>query len=245
MENILNIIRTYIQIENTDYALLIDGEWGCGKTYNFRNLISPELEKLKSNSDENYKVIYVSLNGLSSVNSISSEILSSSIGINEKGKFAKALYSSLGLVIGGVSRNLKIEDYVNDIEKIDFAKLLDYKNKILCFDDIERINSKLQIDEVLGYINTNFVEHSNIKVLIIGDTSKINEKNVFKEKSEKLIGRQIEFKYTFSQIFEIILKKYEANKGLKSLFANHKQLLVNLFEDYSLTNLRTIFFSQN
>ena len=47
------------------------------------------------------------------------------------------------------------------------------------FDDLER--ASLDINEILGYIN-NFVEHDNIKVIIIANENeiedKLNEKNL-------------------------------------------------------------------
>ena len=32
-KQIINIIREYIEDKNADYAVMIDGEWGSGKTY--------------------------------------------------------------------------------------------------------------------------------------------------------------------------------------------------------------------
>lgn len=245
MNNILEIVAEYIKTENTDNALLIDGEWGSGKTHYLKTVIINTIEEIKAPTDENYKVIYISLNGLSNVNNISSEIIASSLGVNEKGKLTKILYSSSDLIFNAASKFLKIDDYLQDKDKIDFAKFIDYQNKVLCFDDIERINTKLAIDEVLGYINTNFVEHNNIKVIVIGDTKRINEKQTFKERSEKIIGRKINFSYDYEEIYNIILTKYDSDKALKSFFIKHQTLITTLFEQYTLSNLRTIFFFTN
>lgn len=245
LENITDIILDYIRIENTDYAILIDGEWGCGKTQYFKNDLTPKLEEIENPNGDKFKVLYISLNGLSNINNISSEIIAANLGINEKGKLTKILYSSTDLIFNATSKFLKIDDYLENKDKIDFSKFIDYKNKILCFDDIERISSKLQLDEVLGYINTNFVEHNNVKVLIIGDISKIKDLEIFKDESEKLIGRKIDFSYNYTEIFSIILLKYEINEGFCSFLESKKILLTALFEHYSLTNLRTIFFYTN
>lgn len=32
-------VKAYIKNPNTNYAIMIDGEWGCGKTYFFENSI--------------------------------------------------------------------------------------------------------------------------------------------------------------------------------------------------------------
>ena len=47
-KQIINIIREYIEDKNADYAVMIDGEWGSGKTYFVKR-------KLKKNLDEYFK----------------------------------------------------------------------------------------------------------------------------------------------------------------------------------------------
>ena len=54
-----NWLCSLFKISNTDYALLIDGKWGSGKTYYVKNILIPLIEK-----DKKYKPIYISLNGL-------------------------------------------------------------------------------------------------------------------------------------------------------------------------------------
>ena len=103
-EHIKKYIEDYIGIENPQYAVLLTGNWGCGKTYFIKNLIkeldSTEdkialkpicvwfnrianfIKKLirkrkKSDSTEDkiaLKPIYVSLNGISDTHSINEKI---------------------------------------------------------------------------------------------------------------------------------------------------------------------------
>ena len=37
MLNIDKIISDYLKNDSTDYAILINGDWGCGKTYYLTN----------------------------------------------------------------------------------------------------------------------------------------------------------------------------------------------------------------
>jgi len=65
------ILDDYIEHQN-DYALLISGEWGCGKTY--------FIDKFKIHREKRYKkentiFIKVSLFGVQNINSIFDEIL--------------------------------------------------------------------------------------------------------------------------------------------------------------------------
>jgi len=242
LKNITKILEEFIRTENTDYALLIDGEWGCGKTFYFKDKLKPELEQLENTNGNKFNVVYVSLNGLSNISSISNEIISSNFGINEKGKLIKLFYSSSDFIFNATSKLLKMDDYLKDTAKIDFAKFINFENKIICFDDIERISPKLSIIDVLGYINTNFVEHNKIKTLIIGNIKKLKDKGDFKEKSEKIIGRTISFFHTYEEIIEIILQKYNQSSEFLTFLNNHTRYIQTLFEKYSITNLRTIFF---
>ena len=62
----------------------------------------------------------------------------------------------------GVGLAKGIEDEAENIAK-QFTNL---ENAVLCFDDLERIDRTLSIQQVLGYINTNFIEHENIKLYL-------------------------------------------------------------------------------
>ena len=33
MEKLNEIVNDYLKVKDTDYALMINGKWGCGKTY--------------------------------------------------------------------------------------------------------------------------------------------------------------------------------------------------------------------
>jgi len=47
---------------NTEYALLITGEWGSGKTFYFNNGLREKILKVKlKNSKKSYKILYLSL----------------------------------------------------------------------------------------------------------------------------------------------------------------------------------------
>lgn len=41
-ENIIKSIGNYINKENTDYAILLDGVWGTGKTFFIKNIFPKE-----------------------------------------------------------------------------------------------------------------------------------------------------------------------------------------------------------
>src|SRR5664279_6493667 len=58
LSDLTNAIFRYLEAPNTDYALMINGEWGSGKTFFWRTSIEDRLTK------QERKVLYVSLYGV-------------------------------------------------------------------------------------------------------------------------------------------------------------------------------------
>lgn len=75
MNQMKNLIKEYLS-RPTDYAILFSGEWGTGKTHYFKNTLKPFIENeiQAIDSPKNYKVVYVSMFGLSSIEEIQQEI---------------------------------------------------------------------------------------------------------------------------------------------------------------------------
>ena len=59
----LDGIKNYLSIESTG-ALMVSGEWGCGKTYHIEKVVIPALQ------EEGWNPVKVSLFGIESVNEI-------------------------------------------------------------------------------------------------------------------------------------------------------------------------------
>ena len=59
----LDGIKNYLSMETTG-ALMVSGEWGCGKTYHIEKMIIPALQQ------EGWNIVKVSLFGIDSVNEI-------------------------------------------------------------------------------------------------------------------------------------------------------------------------------
>ena len=181
MDNLLESILDYVRSDYTDYAIMINGEWGSGKTYFWNNQIKQKIESLKLNG-RRYKTIYMSLYGISNLEEISKKIFIETTQLMDKNlkKYMNSHektnipeYAKTGLDMAnffGVSSNG---------DKIDYEEFFSTNDKVLCFDDLERAN--VDVIDILGYIN-NFVEHDHIKTIII-----CNEKELAtKMKSENL-----------------------------------------------------------
>ncbi len=184
MEELVDSILDYVRADYTDYAIMINGEWGSGKTYFWNHKIRNKIESLRLNGRK-YTTIYMSLYGISNLEDISKKIFIETTQLMDKnmrkymethGQTTIPEYAKTGLDMAnffGVTQNG---------DKIDYASFFATNDKVLCFDDLERAN--VDVIDILGYIN-NFVEHDHIKTIII-----CNEK----ELSTKLKSSNLEMK---------------------------------------------------
>ena len=117
----------------------------------------------------------------------------------------------------------------------------DFKNHIICFDDLERC--QIQTKEILGFINR-FVEHKSLKTVILADENKIEGKDKnYDSIKEKVIGRTLHFKQDVKSILPELFKKYKKEDNLYFNFLNqHREYISSIFKVYDIQNLRTISF---
>lgn len=174
-------IMSYIKSKIYNYAVLIDGDWGSGKTYFVQNHLIPKLE------ESEYLPIYISLYGIDSIDSVSQKIALSLL-VNkvpaDKKSVAKQCFPVIGsfvFPIGQTLLNIRglsvLEPLLkSSVEDIPWEKILDVfsdsKPRIFIFDDLERCS--LPINEILGYIN-GFVEHESEKVIIVANQKAIGK----------------------------------------------------------------------
>ena len=71
-DQLTSYLNEYLTMQTPQFAVMISGKWGCGKTYYIKNMIDKWYDPDRNTSKDsiNLKPIYVSLNGLSSICSI-------------------------------------------------------------------------------------------------------------------------------------------------------------------------------
>ena len=175
MDDLVESILDYIRSDYTDYAIMINGEWGSGKTYFWNHKIRNKLESMTVNGKK-LTTIYMSLYGISNLEEISKKIFIETTQLmdknmrrymNQTGRTAIPEYAKTGLDMAnlfGVTQNG---------DKLDYAEFFSTEDKVLCFDDLERAN--VDVIDILGYIN-NFVEHDHIKTIIICNEKELSTK---------------------------------------------------------------------
>ena len=218
MEELVESILDYIRADYTDYAIMINGEWGSGKTYFWNNKIRRKIDTMRFNGKQ-YTTIYMSLYGISNLEEISKKIFIETTQLMDKNlrKYMEQHeektipeYAKTGIDMAnlfGVAQNEN---------KINYEEFFSTDDKVLCFDDLERAN--VDVIDILGYIN-NFVEHDHIKTIII-----CNEK----ELSTKLKSNNLEMK-TFIATY-LLDKQGELLKKDKPMVEKIKDKIEHIFD---------------
>ena len=184
---IKNIIIDYLKNDKSNQAILIDGEWGSGKTFFVKEKVIPKIkEKLKD-----VPIYYVSLYGVSSSAEIHN-LVSSQITEKYIGKYIGDDKASAVVDIGSkISKIKPVLDILKEINgaSIDLVHFNELKNNleiptksIMIFDDLERCN--MDVITVLGYINS-ISEHSDTKVIIVANESELGMQNTNEDLSQK------------------------------------------------------------
>ena len=180
-EHTTNYLEYFINLKYPQYAVLLKGKWGCGKTYYINHLKEKWIEPNEEEDKITLQPIYVSLNGISDVSTINEKIRAEiSPFMYSKGmQVAKKVLQGLLKTTAKIDLNFDDKSEGNISFNIDSMSLFDSSNnkisgkRILIFDDIERC--KISTDEIFGYIN-HFVEHSRCNVILISDEEKLENK---------------------------------------------------------------------
>ncbi|KAA6331783.1 hypothetical protein EZS27_019647 [termite gut metagenome] len=248
-KKITNRIKQYLQIE-TNYAIIINGDYGIGKTYYIKNKLFPEVRDVEvpnSSKKEKYIPVLISLFGAKSIESIQDNFFFELYPILKK-KAVKFL-AGLGNRTLKYFTDSELKDVFSDVGT-DSETLTNYGKILLCIDDVDRISEDLSIKDVFGFIN-NLVENLNAKVIIIANEDELRKQyNNGKEEidaysflREKVIGISIQFSPNIEETYdEIIKKKYESERSqyYNFLEENRKYIVEQIC--INRHNLRNLLF---
>lgn len=245
----LKDIMDYISLKNPGGALLINGEWGCGKTYYINNTLIPMYEDLV--------FVKVSLFGLNSYEDLLSRVKEGYISqqIKEYG-FEKYIKFDNNKVIKQIIQNLlpdKQKAVISALYQglLGLGNTINGKKVVFIYDDLERV--KLDLDIVFGFVN-NQIENLKSSVIIIANEYEIiregykNEKSYFSSypvSQEKVIQRRIQFKENYNNIITRYIsetKKISSNTKYYEFLKGTEIDIINMFmEINSIRNLRSLF----
>jgi hypothetical protein len=236
-KHIVDNLNFYLGLNFPEYAFLITGEWGSGKTHFIESFI-------KNPKESNSKIIKVSLFGLKCTSNIDEKIFQELHPVlgSKYAKFAGNIFKgaiNLGFKIDLDSDGKPDASLNSKFDKVDFSEYFskEGRNKeiVLVIDDLERTD--ISTTEVLGYINY-LVEISKIKVVLVANEQFILENNNsddYKRFKEKVVGKTFEVKHNIDEVLAEFLDESE-DKLL------HKQLDVirDVYTRSKCKNLRKI-----
>lgn len=240
MEEIKGVIDNYLIAQNTDYAIMINGEWGCGKTYFVQQVLFDHINKNDLYGIK-YECVYVSLYGLDCVDDIGERIFFAInknykwIGLVSK-RFA-SFASAIPIVGDGIKSSLELDD--NEKNKIH-EKLSNLSNKVIFFDDLERISKNVNLEEVLGFIN-NYSENEKYKTVIICNKEKIDS-DVYKKFIEKTVRYVVKYDPDINVVYDELVSVTNLNNKFREYIKEKKTEVIEILICSKYKNLRTIKF---
>lgn len=241
----------YLKMTNPQFAVMISGKWGCGKTYYIKERIKEWSESMSKVSDDliELKPIYVSVNGLNTISSVVRQIKTKlypilySKGVSVAKKVVLSALqivtkSKLDLDADGTGEDLKSLLDVEGIIEVFKSESSSIKgNRVLVFDDIERC--RVPLDELFGFIN-GIVEHSDSKVILLCDEDKLTKvaeqeelKVGYKEFKEKLVGQTFSLDVDYAAVVGTFI---DAEKN--PILSANRDLIIELFIASKFENLR-------
>ena len=246
MSTLHELVR-YCKQEKHLGAILLTGEWGCGKTYLIEKKLSEALA-------ETHFVVHVSLFGITSIDALNDAVrkqwlyvCTPFLGKMSQGRdklnadkgFVAAItsaLSSLGPAGSFASAMVTTNplDYIpleSEVESLQDGRMVK-KKVVLVFDDMERC--KLDWAEVVGKIN-NYCENSGFKTIIIANemvflASPTINQLVYKVIKEKAISRTVLYVPDYPEIIHHLLSQGDGpSPEYKAFMIKNEPLICDVF----------------
>lgn len=239
-----NFLNGYMMNPDPQYAILLKGKWGCGKTHFINHWI--DAYQKHDAEDKVLEPVYVSLYGLSETKQITTAInrVLYPILYGKAAKAGKTFLKFMSAIVlkcdvdwdkdgnSDFSMNLGLDSlsiFKSEDEQVK-------KGNLLIFDDLERCDVPMK--KLLGYLNF-FVEQCNCHLIVIGDEDKIAEgenKKIFGEFKEKTIGREFEIATDIHSALETFVNQTPKN----DFVVGHQEQIEKFFAMTECNNLRIL-----
>lgn len=192
LDKIENSLERVLFQSNDPVIVSINGGWGEGKTYFWKEYISRR--------HSNDKVIYVSVFGSGALKEIRQRVITAiflrldKLGSNlEKNRLMglfKRFKEHSGSLLDNALKKFGLPDGL--ATQILESQILN-SEMIICFDDIERLPECISTQEILGYLDE-LREDFNIKVVVIYNEDQLGKRKAeFESFHEKVIDRHLKF----------------------------------------------------
>lgn len=244
--------------QSPDYAVLITGCWGSGKTYFVKKYLANGVSEDKdifNNFDwltecEKYTVVYISLFGIQNQKEIEQKIQNTCFPYLDQ-RFANTDYlpRARSLVADLVENakkksisSVRDENTNNPLEFFAYEFLQETKEKrlVFVFDDVER--KKIPTIELFGFLNE-YIEQLHIPCILIADKNKWDElegkqgsSNDLLIMEEKVIGKEFQIQTSCEDILKAWLAPrkgvLDVNSKVKNLWWNNRECVYELLSSF-------------
>ena len=271
MEELNEMIKDYLVAQDTDYAIMINGDWGCGKSYyikhdfvdtvtqtecpaptttgfnkyinHYGNLIREWWQQFKQKHKEEESTYDEKHYFLFYI---------TLYGISSVEEFYARVNNEVygWISTGGNILQQLLENHAGAKVQLNAGAYIPH-NAVLVFDDLERIClDKISPIEVLGLINS-YAEHKHLKVIIVCNEEAFRKKsekgNVqlkLDEEYQQYKEKTIRFTYTCTaDVAGIYGKLIEGEQdAYGSYLRKHQQEILELFAKGGRNNIRTLKF---
>lgn len=255
-EKIKEAVKVYLQEENSDYAIMLNGKWGSGKTYFVKNELIDHIQE-----QDNRNVIYISLFGITTIDELYNNISLHLVNIkaNEYAQNKRKLYDpraekkkintsdagNVSFLSTVISKSLNLLPEAGVIKSLTADinnKIIKFDRYVFIFDDLER--SSLGYDTLLGFFDK-IADQNKLKAILVCNEDKINEKDkdeFYKTFKEKVVGLTIEYNSNMASEFDNIVECYVKDQQCKKCLYEYKYHLLGIFKNANSCNLRTLIF---
>ena len=202
-----------------EFAVMLEGPWGSGKTYFVRNYFEDRITRARRSDPDTKGEIRISLFGVRDLSEVTSQIFAQ-VHPWLGGKAAKIVNIVASRAASGFGVSLdekKNESMLQDM-------LLNLEGRVLVFDDFERC--PLDVIEVMGFINR-FVEQDRLKVLVVASEADIDPEQAseYRSRKEKLIGKTVRVGSEPAEVLDHFTKALGSAEAKVAIEANREAVL--------------------
>ncbi|WP_156771622.1 hypothetical protein [Labrys sp. WJW] len=210
----------YVGTTNPGYAVLIDGDWGTGKTFQVTKALPAD------------HAWYVSLFGLSTPADIEAQVFSKMFSTKAKIKGFVSKLNSINLGLTGLG-SVGINGLPSAIADA-FVKGAVDNSRPLIFDDLERCS--VEPENILGIINR-YVEHHGCRVIVIAHDDKVVQK--IKDTKEKIFGQTLKVEPNIDAAFRAFNEHFTYIDN-EDLLGELKEEVLSIFKESKAHSLRVL-----
>ncbi|MDR0228646.1 MAG: KAP family NTPase [Flavobacteriaceae bacterium] len=242
----VSVFDNYLKMK-TNYALILYGNYGIGKTFFYKNVLTPKINvtSIIEDKDKVYKSIHISLFGLKTTEDIEVAILGELYPLMKENnlKLASGIGKSLLRGIFKLGQLGDIDKYIDDFSDVtvkqQVTERLSYNQLVICFDDLDRKHKNLDISELFGFINR-LVENEGAKIIIIANEEILKKEAEYGEITEKVIGVKVQFEQDINLVINAIIdNNYKDNYYL---FLKENLNVIISFLEVNNNNLRNLLY---